>query len=72
MNRHDFSKKDHIKQYPSLWVSSRPHRPKDKTSYDVPHLDLRYETNNIPQPESTDIANENTRAYVKRMLNVVC
>ena len=64
MNRHDFSKREHIKQYPSLFVSSRPNYPKDRTSYDVPKLDLRYETSNDPQdePETSDIVNENTRA----------
>ena len=65
MNRHDFSKREHIKQYPSLFVSSRPNYPKPITSYDVPKLDLRYETSNDPQdePETTNIVDENTRVY---------
>ena len=63
--KHDFSRKDHVRQYPSLFVSSRPNYPKDRTSYDVPKLDLRYETSNYTQdePETTDIVNENSRIY---------
>ena len=62
---HDFSRTDHVRQYPSLFVSSRPNYPRDRTSNAVPKLDLRYETNNDPmdEPESTNITNENTRAY---------
>ena len=62
---HDFNRKDHVRQYPSLFVSSRPSYPKDRTSNSVPHLDLRWETNNEPQdePEVSGIVNENSRIY---------
>ena len=65
MNKHDYSKREFVKQYPSLWVSSKPEPPVDKTSYDLPHLDLRYESSNQPIPESTGLINENTRAFEK-------
>ena len=63
MNRHDFSKKEQVRQYPSYFTNSRPEPPVDRTNYDVPKLDLRYESNNIPQPESTGIVDESTRIY---------
>ena len=62
---HDYSKRDYVRQYPDWFVSSRPEAPVDKTSYDLPHLDLRYESNNQPIPESSGLINENTRAYEK-------
>ena len=65
MNQHDFSRKDYVRQYPSLWVSSKPKEPQPMTSTDLPHLDLRYESNNQPIPESSGLINENTRAYEK-------
>ena len=62
MNRHDFSKKEQIKQYPSFWTSSRPEPPKPMTSIDVPKLDLKWDSSNQPS-ESTNLSNENTRLY---------
>ena len=70
MSQHDYSKHDFVKQYPPLWVSSKPKPPKLTTSFDVPKLDLRYDTSNLPSDESY-LTNENTRAYIERMKKVV-
>ena len=61
-SNHDYSKREKVAQYPSLWVSSRPNPPKLSTSFDVPHLDLRYDTSNMPQ-EQSNLSNESTRVY---------
>ena len=61
MNRHDFSKKEHVKQYPSIFTNSRPNPPKLITSFDVPKLDLRYDSNNQPPPDTSNLTNEGTR-----------
>ena len=60
--RHDFSKREFVKQYPPIFVSSRPEFPKPRTSTYLPHLNLKWIVNK-PQPESTGIVNENTRIY---------
>ena len=70
MNHHDYSKREHVSQYPSFWVSSKPKPPKLTTSFDVPKLDLRYDSSNLPSDES-NLTNENTRAYIERMKKVV-
>ena len=70
MNQHDFSKKDHKNQYPAYWTTSKPKKPKPLTSLDLPKLNLRYYTDEIPSDEN-NLINESTRAYIEKMKKVV-
>ena len=72
MNKHDYSKRDFVKQYPPWFVSSKPKPPKFLKSKNVPYLNLKYYSDEIPEPETTNLSNENTRAYIERMKKVVC
>ena len=70
MNQHDYSKRDYVKQYPSYWTSSKPMKSKPLTSFNLPKLNLKYYTDELP-PDENNLVNESTRAYIERMKRVV-